>query len=176
MKIVILAFINKPVFCEIFSFLHFFSKFCFAFRWSAFIICLYSVLISKKPQILTILEHFGQTFCQLSTLATHIAVFWAIDGIFSQNCVPVVFMTNIVSIFVLWYLNCLLIFYWASKLIWKCISWSPKRLSRKNRKIQGFQKNPYFVPYVCIKKFKNFLRQLLDTYVFGISMVLWDLF
>ena len=121
-------------------------------------------------------ETFRTKILQPKHIFFKIAIFWAIDSIFSQNCVPFVFMINIVSIYVLWYLNCLLIFYWASKLIWKCIPWSPKSLSRKNRKIQGFQKNPYFVPYVCIKKFKIFLRQLLDTYVFGISMVLSYLF
>ena len=121
-------------------------------------------------------ETFRTKILQPKHIFLKIAIFLAIDSIFSQNHVPVVFMINIVSIYVLWYLNCLPIFYWVSKLIWKCIKWSPKRLSRKNRKIHGFQKNPYFVPHVCIKKFKIFLRQLLDTYVFGISMVLSYLF
>ena len=119
----------------------------------------YVFIIFSYKHINTFSDNFGTLWTNIlqpEHSIPKIAIFLAIDSIFSQNRVPFVFMINIVSIHVLWYLNCLLIFYWPSKLTRKCNSCSPKRMSRKNRKIHGFQKNPYFVPHVCIKSSKIF--------------------
>ena len=134
--------------------------------------CLWSYLINTKTHFLTIFEHFEKIFCNCSIFSSKLLFFKQLRAFFSKNRVPFVFMKNIVSSYVLWYLKYLLIVYWISKLILKCISKSSKRLSWKNTKNCMFQKNAVFVPSVCIKKFKNFVRQLLDIYVFGISMIL----
>ena len=115
---------------------------------------------------------FWTNIFQAKHITPQIDVFWAIHSIFSKCRVPVVLMKNVVSIYVLWYLNYLLIAYWAYKVIWKCISCSLKASLCKNRKIHGCQKNPYFVPLVCIKNFKIFVRQLLDMYICGVWIFL----
>jgi len=107
----------------------------------------------------TFFDNFGKfwtNILQVKHITPQIADFWAIHSIFSKCRVPVVLMKNVVSIYVLWYLNYLLIAYWAYKVIWKCISCSLKASLCKNRKIHGCQKNPYFVPLVCIKNFNIF--------------------